>query len=853
MEGMIAGQGLVSPLGLGATEHALFVRASVGAQPPPAFETADGKRMRAKHCGFLGALLGSLFITERLSRMAEIAAHQALAPWEAVAETGPVALAFVAPRRPGITPEAVAATRSRVAKRARASRVETWLDAAGAFAALEQACAWLAAGDVMAVLVLGVDSFAHPAALEDDLTCAESTFCPSRPPPAEGAAAVLLVREDACRAHALVGARVLGCGTAVGRGNDDDDVIQDGLAMTGLVHALPERRIDLVSGQAKVDDLRAQDWHIASARMARRFATELQAITLENETGRLGAAAGVASMAFGVAALRHGVFRDLAPTAHLVAWAISRDGTRGLTLLQGAERESATEPRLLVAAHDRPQLRAVERDGFPIPDAEPVTVNEATSPPIEDEGAVTRSPLLDVKGASNDTGGEPPASPLSAEGTPDLVVRVAQGKDAPIPLLATYAEVVAACLDGIALAARHRALLPRASRAREREEERILAFLDALVVTPSFPSLLVAWWEEAAALPDPWKVWAPSFVLACLDGDDVSEALAGLWRQLAEDDTEAAAIAGEALALSPHPDRQAWTRRLSADTHPAVRAAALEALSLSGALEPDAILRALTSDEARIVRWMAMRATARLPADLSTDRRLDERLLDELHRAPDGELAFQATRALALRGNPAGYLAMQQDAALLERLGPYALEVLALLGSASDAPIARQVVARAGLTSKVLRGLGRYGHPGAAPVLLRALADEDAVEDASAALVWLFGLPFEEPKATSPEAFRAWLREAPLDEAVRYRFGKPYAPSCVTEAAARGTCSQADLAFLVDEANVREGLAERPALFRWSPEADAALLPSLAAFSKGGAELPRDTWRSAVRLGGSRP
>jgi hypothetical protein len=61
----------------------------------------------------------------------------------------------------------------------------------------------------------------------------------------------------------------------------------------------------------------------------------------------------------------------------------------------------------------------------------------------------------------------------------------------------------------------------------------------------------------------------------------------------------------------------------------------------------------------------------------------------------------------------------------------------------------------------------------------------------------------------------------------------------------------------VDEANVRAGLAERPALFRWSPEADAALTPALRVLSRKDADFARDTWkdtwRADVRLRGRGP
>jgi hypothetical protein len=56
----------------------------------------------------------------------------------------------------------------------------------------------------------------------------------------------------------------------------------------------------------------------------------------------------------------------------------------------------------------------------------------------------------------------------------------------------------------------------------------------------------------------------------------------------------------------------------------------------------------------------------------------------------------------------------------------------------------------------------------------------------------------------------------------------------------------------VAEANVRAGLAERPALFRWSSEVDAALAPAISALSRKNADFAGDTWRADVRLRGRR-
>jgi hypothetical protein len=190
---------------------------------------------------------------------------------------------------------------------------------------------------------------------------------------------------------------------------------------------------------------------------------------------------------------------------------------------------------------------------------------------------------------------------------------------------------------------------------------------------------------------------------------------------------------------------------------------------------------------------------------------------------------------------------MRHDPALLSRLGGRALSVLAFFGDAADAPLARQVAARCGLTSQVLSGLGRYGHPGAAPLLLRALGDEDSADEASEALVWIFGVPFDEHELESPGAWRAWLKTTTFPEDTRLRFGKPYTPACVVEAAGESTRSQADIAWMVEEAHVRCDLPGAPDLSGWSAQADAALANEIEPLAREAASFGRDPWRSATR------
>lgn len=333
MHAVIAGSGLVTPLALGVLAHVLYERASVAAPARPPFVDSRGRRVRVRCVGSLGAAMP---MRERLTRLALAAAEEALAPWEAALPGRPAALAFVAPARPGIDDKDAGAVFATLAKRARAQGAQSWTGAAGAFAALAEACRWLEDGLAEAVLVVAVDSFVSPEALLHDRDRAESDFAPLRAAPGEGAAALLLIREDRIRALGLGGPRILTSRALRGVGTDDDDAILDGIAMTTLLRDLPPALIDLAVGQRGVDALRSRDWHLATARNARRFSEGLEAFTPEDDTGRLGAAAGLSAVVHAAGALEHRMFPTLKANASAVTWAISSDGTRGVALLEGA-------------------------------------------------------------------------------------------------------------------------------------------------------------------------------------------------------------------------------------------------------------------------------------------------------------------------------------------------------------------------------------------------------------------------------------------------------------------------------------------------------------------------------------
>jgi hypothetical protein len=59
-------------------------------------------------------------------------------------------------------------------------------------------------------------------------------------------------------------------------------------------------------------------------------------VTVETRLGRLGAAAGLFNVAYGASVLHHDATeREVAPGSPALAWAISRDGTRGVATLTG--------------------------------------------------------------------------------------------------------------------------------------------------------------------------------------------------------------------------------------------------------------------------------------------------------------------------------------------------------------------------------------------------------------------------------------------------------------------------------------------------------------------------------------
>jgi hypothetical protein len=324
----ILGTGLVSPFGLTPRDHAFFLRALLPEPSGSPFKGADDKPVSAHYCRWLGA--GGK-VADRLIALAVTAADEALRP---LAERG------AAPRlglmlttdtpRPGLDKGDLKALEQALSKRlSPAWSARSW-GGAGVFEALANATS--REGDADAILVLAVDSFISLEWATHVATNKPTRWMKWPPPPSEAAAALLVV--DAARASRL---GVAPCGSIerslsfMGAANDDNDDPADGSALSAAIRGAAGPRVHYVFGQGIVDALRGREWLLAMARTSERFRAGHDEICLEDAIGSLGGASGAASLVYGLSVLRHRTSTSPWPRGQpFLAWAMSRDGRRGL-------------------------------------------------------------------------------------------------------------------------------------------------------------------------------------------------------------------------------------------------------------------------------------------------------------------------------------------------------------------------------------------------------------------------------------------------------------------------------------------------------------------------------------------
>jgi hypothetical protein len=330
----IVGTGLASPRGLTPQDHAFFIRAGAPMPHASPFLRRDEEPVRVAMCPWLPA---NLYVAERLEQLAMIAIEDALF---GLIEVGgarrrmDLVLTLGNPRS-GLTTDDHAEVLQAVASQVPGMTTRVALGAASTFAALANADAAIANGETEAVVLVAADSFISIPALTDIVEHPASPWSKEPPPPSEAAAAlVVMAPTQARRTGAMTIATLDYAAVAEGSSSDDDDETVDGNAMSALFWKMPKTdpAIGSVFGQSGVDALRETEWQIALARAASRFDANCSMVTLESEIGHVGAAIGAANVVYAIACLRHDVLAEQARNAPFVAWAIGRDGKRGIAL-----------------------------------------------------------------------------------------------------------------------------------------------------------------------------------------------------------------------------------------------------------------------------------------------------------------------------------------------------------------------------------------------------------------------------------------------------------------------------------------------------------------------------------------
>ncbi|WP_437646546.1 hypothetical protein [Sorangium sp. So ce362] len=328
----VVGAGLVSPAGLTPAEHAFFLRAGVVPSTITPYRTGEDEPVYLRYCPWLGAHLPP---GERAVALVTSALDEAMRPLREHGQENPSAVLLCLPEdRPGFRAPERADVERAVRDRLRNATLERFPGAAGAFAALSRAEVLVGKG-ASAVAILAVDTYASLEALTELCARPPSYWSFEVPAPSEAAAALIVCSGSWARRARLdrVGF-VHRAATAVAPSNDDNDEPTDGSALTAVLAALSGRApARIVFGQFALDRLRMVEWQLGAARAAGKIDLGCEVQTLERDIGRLGAAAGAVNVVYGLAVQRYETAElPAAVGSPFIAWAISRDGTRGAAL-----------------------------------------------------------------------------------------------------------------------------------------------------------------------------------------------------------------------------------------------------------------------------------------------------------------------------------------------------------------------------------------------------------------------------------------------------------------------------------------------------------------------------------------
>lgn len=793
----VLGIGLTSPAGASARDHVFFPRAEAPPPPPSPFRGLDGRRVHARYCPWIPGFEAA---ASRMAALAFAAVDEALAALPVGTSTS-IPIFLVTPAaRTGLLQDEIAGLARALQARTRAPAIHLLTGAAGAFAALAQTATLFAGGQLGAALVVGVDSFACVDALTERAQRPASPWLVDPPPPGEGAAALLLASPDQARRWGVVSlGDITASSSAMGRATDTDDEPVDAAAMTSLLRGLPgSAPIQRVFGQNRTGLLRLREWAYTSARCVDRFAPSCREPCLEAEIGELGAAAGVANLAFAFAVFRHGAVLPPAPIPGIfLAWAISRDGSRGLAL--GAAARPA--PGAIAPLGDTATARRIERELFtpsqPEPEHDPF-----------DEATVSEGTDLDftaMDAAANDIAH--PLPPLPERIAPSPLIQLDPERAEAQRLPAFYASVVGHCAELAAALARDR--LGSSFAGLPATEARLLRQLDAIFTAgPRALIESVNLWESRLA--DPWTGFACALSIAGFEGDDALTAIHHVIHLLPDDAEAPAIMIAEALSLSGHAGLAALARSLFESPHVLARAIGTSLLSTRGELDEESLRAALVSSADPIVR-AAIWACERLPT--AAREPWLGRLRDHT-RSSSADVAWSATRVLVVSGDRDVW-ADATEGTLGERLGPRAAELYVLCGAPRDWPRFESLLGRHRTTPALLSAVARFGSPAAAPWLLQRLDDDALGEPAVLALQTLFGAIVPPERQTEAGLWRSAIAGLGLDPQACCRRGLPWSAAVVADECAEGTLSRSGIELRIDELRARLRLPEAVDVSGW--------------------------------------
>ena len=305
---------LVSPLGLGPSEHVFFHRAEVSPHVGGAFTNKDGDALPIHDCPWIPA-------SRPWASRVRLLARQALARADLTSKKTPILLVAPEealggdadlPRFLSLSGHVVAGARS---------------GSAAYVLSLRQAEEMLESEPE--VVVLAVDSLLAQAPLERWLANRYSDFTRTPLPPSEGAAAMRLVQVK----RGPIAGRVLSIAAARSEARDDNDMPSDGALGRALRELRLPAQIPLVTGPRDVDPLRIRDYQLAAVRHHARL-DRAEMPSLEGRIGLLGSAAGLMSAVFAMAWLRHELpLPEGAGERTALSWARSADGTVGAIVI----------------------------------------------------------------------------------------------------------------------------------------------------------------------------------------------------------------------------------------------------------------------------------------------------------------------------------------------------------------------------------------------------------------------------------------------------------------------------------------------------------------------------------------